>query len=64
MRPAIQVVKMKPAMSKTIDKANCQSGTPDPILPTMATGEVKGIIDNQKLTVPCGSRKMNMKSPK
>ena len=53
MRAATQVVKTNPPMRQTIDNINCQAGTPKPILPIIAMGEVKGITDNQTLTGPC-----------
>ena len=36
-------------MSKNMESASSQAGTPDAIRPTIATGEVNGIIESQKL---------------
>lgn len=64
MRPAIQVVNKNPPIKSTMDRTNSQVGTSNAILPTMATGDVNGMTDNQKLTGPCGSLRINMNNPK
>lgn len=64
MRPATQVVKMKPPISDTIDKINCHVGTPNPILPIIAMGEVKGMMESQMLIDPCGSSRIKVNKPK
>ena len=40
--------------NKKIESAICQTGTPKGILAIIATGEVSGIIDNQKAIGPSG----------
>ena len=52
MRLATHVVKRKPPTNKVIESANSHHGTSNAIRPTIATGEVNGIIESQKLIVP------------
>ena len=58
------MVKIKPNTISAILSTNSQVGTPKATLAIMATGEVNGMIDSQKLTVPSGSGMTNMKVPK
>ncbi|OQA11175.1 MAG: hypothetical protein BWY67_01025 [Bacteroidetes bacterium ADurb.Bin397] len=48
MRPATQVVPIKPKTRRAIDKTISHGATPKGILTIITTGEVKGIIENQK----------------
>ncbi len=60
MRAATQVVNMNPAINKTCDRINCQSGGSKANRPIIAIGEVKGMIESQKLAVLCGSSMMSV----
>src|SRR5690606_29733316 len=55
MRPATQVVRIKPPRSNANDKAISHIGTPNGTRTNMAIGEVNGIILNQNASGPCGS---------
>ena len=50
----MNVVKMKPSINNIIDIINCQLSTPKGSLAIIIIGEVKGIIDNQKASIPSG----------
>ena len=52
MREAIQVVNINPEINEIIEASNSRGGTPNPILPIIAIGEVNGIIESHILIVP------------
>ena len=52
---AAHIHKGNVAKMRIIDNITCQTGTPKGILNSMATGDVKGIIESHTLKVPEGS---------
>ncbi len=51
---ARKIMKIVVPSNNTIDNAICHAGTPKGILAIMATGDVNGMIDNQKPNGPSG----------
>ena len=52
--PASQVIKTKVIISSDMESINSHSGTPNGIRAIITTGEVNGIIENQKAVGDCG----------
>ena len=58
MRPASQLVKIKPTINKTIDKPNSHKGGSKGSLPIITMGDVNGMIEHQNASELSGFSSM------
>ena len=58
IRPAIQLVKIKPRINKTIDNTNSHKGGSKGNLPIITIGDVNGIIEHQNASELSGFSSM------